>query len=61
MQSSCLEYEESRRVDGTRMQSSCLEFKERRRVGGTRTQSSCLELKERIGLREEGCRIVAYE
>ena len=43
------------------MQSSCLKFEERRRVEGTRTQSSCLELKERSGLREEGCRTVAYE
>ena len=43
------------------MQSSCLEFEERRRAEGTRTQSSCLELKERRGLREEGCRTVAYE
>ena len=27
MQSSCLEFEERRRVEGTRTQSSCLEFK----------------------------------
>ena len=43
------------------MQSSCLEYEESRRVDGTRMQSSCLELKERRGLREQGCRIVAYE
>ena len=30
MQSNCLEFEERRRVGGTRTQSSCLELKERR-------------------------------
>ena len=30
MQSSCLEFEERRRVGGTRMQSSCLELLERK-------------------------------
>ena len=36
MQSKCLELEERRRVDGTRMQSMCLEQEEeRRRVDGT--------------------------
>ena len=44
MQSSCLELEERRRVEGTRMQRSCLEKEEeRRRIEGTMMQSSCLE------------------
>ena len=43
MQSSCLELEERRIVEGTRMQRSCLEEEEeRRRIEGTRMQSSCL-------------------
>ena len=33
MQRSCLEYEERRRAEGTRMQSNCLKLEERRRVG----------------------------
>ena len=32
MQSSFLEFEERRRVEGTRMQSSCLELETRKRV-----------------------------
>ena len=36
MQSSCLEIEERRIVEGKRMQSSCLELEERGRVEGTR-------------------------
>ena len=35
MQYSCLELDERRRVEGTRMQRSCLEYEERRRVEGT--------------------------
>ena len=31
MQSSCLEFEERRRVEGTRTQGSCLELKKNRR------------------------------
>ena len=59
MQSSCLKYEDRRRVEGTRMQSSCLEFEERRRGEGTRMQSSCLESVRAEELREQGCRAVA--
>ena len=33
MQSSCLELEERRRVEGTRMQRSCLEYEELREQG----------------------------
>ena len=40
MQSKCVESEERRRVEGTRLQSSCFE-KEKRRVEGTSMQRSC--------------------
>ena len=47
MRSRCLELEERRRVEETRVQSKCLELEEeRRRVEGTRMQSNCLKLEE---------------
>ena len=48
MRSLCLELEERRRVEETRVQSKCLELEEeRRRVEGKKMQSNCLKLEER--------------
>ena len=68
MQTSCLEQEEIRRVEGTWNQSSSFELAERRKDEGTRMQSSCLEQEEEKRrnekqrcreMREQGCRTVA--
>ena len=47
MQSSCLELEERRRVEETRMQSSAKSKKKIEKVEGLLMLSSCLELKEK--------------
>ena len=45
MQSSCLKYEERRRVEGARMQSSCLEFEKKRR--GNQDAEQLLRVRRR--------------
>ena len=45
MHNSCLEQEDIRRVEGTRMQSSCIELEERRRDKETRDAEQLLRVR----------------
>ena len=74
MQSKCLELEETRRAERTRMQSSCLELKEResrgnkdadeilrvrRRDDGLGGRAAARSKKREEELMDQGCRAVA--
>ena len=53
MQSSCLEFEDRRRVQGTRVQSSCLELEDRGLVEGKGCRAVVESKKTEEGLREQ--------
>ena len=60
MQSSCLEFEERRRVEGTMTLSSCSEFKKQKRVEEEGCRTAAYEKKKRDEkLRKHGCRAFA--